>query len=136
VPPSHRPKSDRSDEGFQALELAILFPIIVLFAVLAVGATRTFAAKNEVTAAAHSAARAGSIAVGSPTGAAEQEARHSLTSGSHCTNAAIDTSVRVWGSLKLVRTTVTCTLRVSDLGLNFHQTVSATAEEPYDRDHD
>lgn len=112
-----------------------MFPVIVLFAVLIVGSGRTFAAHNEVIAAAHSGARAGSIALDAPEAAADQEARRSLTEGSHCVNAAVDTSIRTFDGLRIVHTTVTCTLRVSDLGLPFHQTVTASAEEAYDRDH-
>lgn len=127
--------SRRNDHGFQAVELAIMFPVIVLFAVLIVGSGRTFAARNEVTAAAHSGARAGSVAADGPEAAADQEARRSLTAGSHCVHAEVETSIRIFDGLRMVHTTVTCTLRVSDLGLPFHQTVTASAEEAYDHDH-
>jgi hypothetical protein len=36
--------------------------------------------------------------------------------------------------MTFISTTVTCTIRVSGLGLPFRQTVSATAEEVVDRD--
>jgi Flp pilus assembly protein TadG len=122
------------DAGFQALELAAIFPIVILLVMLMVGGNRTFSARNEVTAAAHSGARAGStVKVGSPAAVADAEARRSLTEGKHCTNPSVASSVRTWGGLRFVRTTVTCTVTVSDLVLPFHQTVSAEAEEVVDR---
>ena len=112
-----------------------MFPVIVVFAVLIVGSGRTFAARNEVTAAAHSGARAGSIVTNGPEAAADVEARRSLTTGSHCVNAKVETSIRTFDGIRMVHTTVTCTIRVDDLGLPFHQTVTASAEEAYDHDH-
>ena len=67
----------RSDEGFQALELAIMFPVVILFVMMSVGAGRTFAARNEVTGAAHAGARAGTIST-DVAGAADSEARRSF----------------------------------------------------------
>jgi Flp pilus assembly protein TadG len=124
----------RGDAGFQALELAAIFPIVILLMMLVVGGNRTFSARNEVTAAAHSGARAGSTAkVGNRAAVADAEARRSLTEGKHCMNPSVSSSVRTWGGLSFVRTTVTCTVTVSDLVLPFRQTVSAEAEEVVDR---
>ena len=124
----------RGDDGFQSLEIAILFPIVILFAMLAVGAGRVFNARNEVTGAAHSGARAGTIATDAA-GAANAEAQRSLSTGSkHCVNASVASSTRVVAGLTMVRTQVTCTIRVFDLGLAFSNTVTASAEEVLDRD--
>jgi Flp pilus assembly protein TadG len=127
----------RSDGGFQALEMAFLFPVVVLFAFLAVGAGRSMSAKNEVLAAAHAGARAATLAVpGAEAGAADAEARRSLSQGSsHCQGAAsISVSTRDFNGVTLVRTTVTCTVLISDIGLPFNQTVSGSAEESVDHD--
>lgn len=124
----------KSDDGFQALELAILFPTVILFALLVVGAGRTFSAKNQVTGAAHSAARAGSIA-GPEAAASEADAQalRSLAAGDACEGASVSSTTREWNGQTFLQTTVSCTIRVSDLGLPIHQTVSATSEEVIDR---
>ena len=132
----HRNQHGAGDDGFQALEMAVLFPIVILFALLAVGAGRTFSARNQVRFAAQSGARAGSL-VGPATaaGQAGAQAHRSLNEGSDsCAGAQVSTSVRERGGMTFISTTVTCTIRVSGLGLPFSQTVSATAEEVIDRD--
>jgi Flp pilus assembly protein TadG len=127
---------ENDDDGFQALEFAAIFPLIIVFLLLATGANRVFAARNEITAAAHSGARAGSLAnAGYESGAADTQARRSLTSGRHCTGAVVSTSIRDAGTLRFVQTNVTCSVSISDLGgLPFRSTVTATAEEVIDRD--
>jgi Flp pilus assembly protein TadG len=134
VPP--RDQDNSSDDGFQALELAVLFPIMILFALLAVGAGRTFSARNQVRFAAQSGSRAGSlVGPAAAAGQAGAEARRSLNEGSDsCAGAQVSTTTRESGSMTFISTTVTCTIRVSGLGLPFRQTVSATAEEVVDRD--
>ena len=131
------PRNDRAgDDGFQALELAVLFPIVILFALLAIGAGRTFSARNQVRFAAQSGSRAGSlVGPAAAAGQASAQAHVSLNEGTDsCSGARVSTSVRELNGLTFVTTTVTCTIRVSDLGLKFSQTVSATAEEVVDRE--
>jgi Flp pilus assembly protein TadG len=127
--------SDRTgDDGFQALELAVLFPIVILFALLAVGAGRSFSARNQVRYAAQSGARAGSlVGPAAAAGQASAQAHRSLSEGTDsCSGAQVSTAVRELNGMTFVATTVTCTILVSDLGLKFNQTVSATAEEVVD----
>jgi Flp pilus assembly protein TadG len=126
-----------NDDGFQVLEMALLFPVVLLFAFLAVGAGRSMSAKNEVLAAAHAGSRAATLAApGAEAGAADAEARRSISQGSsHCQGgASISVSTRDFNGLTLVRTTVTCTVLISDIGLPFKQTVSGSAEESVDHD--
>ena len=128
------PRQDRNrDDGFQALELAVLFPIVILFALLAVGAGRTFSASSQVRFAAQSGARAGSlVGPAAAAGQASAQAHRSLSEGTDsCAGAQVSTSIRE----TFVSTTVTCTIRVSDLGLKFNQTLSATAEEVVDQEY-
>jgi Flp pilus assembly protein TadG len=131
------PRQDRTrDDGFQALELAVLFPIVILFALMAVGAGRTFSARNEVRFAAQSGARAGSlVGPAAAAGQASAQAHLSLREGTDsCSGAQISTAIREVNGMTFVSTTVTCTIRVSDLGLEFSRTVSATAEEVVDQE--
>jgi Flp pilus assembly protein TadG len=131
------PRQDHArDDGFQALELAVLFPIVILFALLAVGAGRSFSARNQVRFAAHSGARAGSLVEpATAAGQASAQAHRSLNEGTDsCRGAEVSTAIRELNGMTFVSTTVTCTFRVSDLGLNFSQTVSATAEEVVDQE--
>ena len=118
------------------MELAVLFPIVILFALLAVGAGRTFSASSQVRFAAQSGARAGSlVGPAAAAGQASAQAHRSLSEGTDsCAGAQVSTSIRETGGMTFVSTTVTCTIRVSDLGLKFSQTVSATAEEVIDRE--
>ena len=80
---SHRDHDATRDDGFQALELAVLFPIVILFAFLAVGAGRTFSARNQVRFAAQSGSRAGSLVTpAAAAGQAGAQAHRSLNEGS------------------------------------------------------
>ncbi len=132
----HRDQDSTSDDGFQALELAVLFPIVILFALLAVGAGRTFSARNQVRFAAQSGSRAGSlVGPAAAAGQASAQAHLSLSVGTDsCAGAQVSTAVRELNGMTFVSATVTCTIRVSDLGLKFSQTVSATAEEVVDQE--
>jgi Flp pilus assembly protein TadG len=130
-------RNDRAgDDGFQALELAVLFPIVILFALLAVGAGRSFSARNQVRYAAQSGARTGSlVGPAAAAGQASAQAHRSLSEGTDsCAGAQVSTAVRELNGMTFVSTTVTCTILVSDLGLKFSQTVSATAEEVVDQE--
>lgn len=118
------------------MELAVLFPIVILFALLAVGAGRVFSARNQVRFAAQSGARAGSlVGPGAAAGQADAQARRSLSEGSDsCSSAQVSSGTTQMNGMTFVTTTVTCTVRVSDLGLGFSQTVSATADEVVDQE--
>lgn len=99
-------------------ELVVLTPVVVLFALLAVGLGRYQAARQEVTDAAHAGAEAASIAAGSSgAGSAAQEtAMAALGSQAHmCHSPIVTTDVSSFGSGGSVRVTVICHVDLSDL---------------------
>jgi Flp pilus assembly protein TadG len=123
------------DDGFQALEMAIIFPIVVLFLLLAVIATRLSSANNEVLGGARAAARAASLSGSDEAAARAQRAAELTLQGSslHCVGGpAVDiTYVRI-GTQRAVQADVRCAVELGDLGFGANKTVSARAEEIVD----
>jgi guanyl-specific ribonuclease Sa len=123
------------DEGFQALEVALLFPVIVLITIAAVVGVRLQSANNEVLGAARSAARAASV--GGPETAtfrAERAAERSISVGSaHCVDGpVVELRYEARATVTTVRATVSCSVRLADLGFGMRRTVVAAAEQPID----
>lgn len=126
---------ERTDDGFQALEVALLFPLVVLIALAAILAVRVQAASNEILGAARSAARAASI--GAPDDAlvrAQRAADQSITDGtSHCIDTPnVELRFGRRGSISTVLATVRCSVEVADLGFGVRRTVVASAEQTID----
>jgi Flp pilus assembly protein TadG len=133
----------RGDDGFSALEGAVLFPIMMLFVMFAVFGARTFTARNEVVAAARAGARAASEAAspGEAASRAQTEAVGSVQSGgvSCLGGPAVNVDVSSWQpDGGWVTVTVRCHVRLVDLGLLRvgDRTVSATARESVDTHRD
>jgi Flp pilus assembly protein TadG len=123
------------DDGFQAVELAIIFPTIILLLLLAVLAIRVSVATNEVEGAARAGSRAASVSsqAEAPARARAAVAR-SVASGSvHCLGEP-DVSVQYVsaGSQRAVKVGVTCQVKVADLGFGVTRSVSAAAEDVVD----
>ncbi|MFI5987007.1 TadE/TadG family type IV pilus assembly protein [Streptomyces sp. NPDC051555] len=118
---SHRLRNDR---GALSLEAVILFPVIILVLLLVVALGRIGSAHNAVDTAARNAARAASLerTGGSASGAGQQMA-HSVLSqqGLQCTATSVSVSTDGFsapiGTPASTTATVTCTVRLSDIGL-------------------
>jgi Flp pilus assembly protein TadG len=116
----------------------LLTPVFFLLLLLVVYAGRLSSARGEVTAAAATAARTASIYANADGPArADAAARESLSDRSiTCPNLAVVTDYTPGGGLVYVDVTVTCGLRMSDLGalgLPGVQTVTAEAREVIDQ---
>jgi TadE-like protein len=123
------------DEGFQAAELAIIFPTIILLLLLAVLAIRVSVATNEVEGAARAGARAASVSSQAESGARARGAvARSVSAGSvHCLGEP-DVAVQyvLAGSQRAVQVVVKCRVKVADLGFGVTRSVTATAEDVVD----
>jgi TadE-like protein len=132
---SHLPQPDRDDAGFQALELAVIFPVIVLLVMLGLLAVRVSVANNEVIGAARAAARSASVAAaGDQQRSANAAVAHSIEAGTvHCLGAPdVEVSSVVAGAQRAVRVRVRCRVRLADLGLGINRSTVATATEVED----
>ncbi|MFF7995116.1 TadE/TadG family type IV pilus assembly protein [Kitasatospora xanthocidica] len=133
----------RRDEGSASIEAAILFPVLLLFLLIAITAGRIVLAGQAVDAAAEDAARDASLARTSnqAAGAAEAAARSTLAQqGLHCTSGGLSVHVRVeLGRLGVggtVTTTVVCNVALSDLafpGAPGSHTVTSSFTSTIDR---
>jgi hypothetical protein len=123
------------DDGFQAVELAIIFPTIILLFLLAVLAIRVSVATNEVEGAARAGSRAASVSAPGEAGARAQSAvARSVAAGSvHCLGEP-DVAVQYVsaGSQRAVQVVVKCRVKVADLGFGVTRSVTATAEDVVD----
>lgn len=136
--PPHVRTGRRRTDGNAALEVVLLTPVFFLLLLLVVYAGRLSSARGEVTAAAATAARTASIYANADGPArADAAARESLSDRSiTCPNLAVVTDYTPGGGLVYVDVTVTCGLRMSDLGalgLPGVQTVTAEAREVIDQ---
>lgn len=111
------------DRGSVTAETMVVIPVIVLLLLLAVAAGRVTVALATVEAAARDAAREASVArtPWAARQAAASSARASLRSGgARCaaSSVQVDTSgfARAVGTPAIVAATVTCRIRLSDLG--------------------
>lgn len=126
------------DDGFEAIELAVVFPVLIVLMLLVVFAGRGVTGRNQVEGAARAGARAASQAR-DPHAAVERgafAARASIdSSGADCDGGPnITVNVEGWAAGGAVTVTVACTVRVADLGLLDvgRRTVTASATETVD----
>lgn len=130
------------DRGSTSVEIAVLVPVIVLVGMLVVAAARVHSAQQAVDHAAATAAREASLAraPGYATTAARATANQVLAQrdlACASTTVTVNTSGlgAQPGTLGLVRTTVRCTVRLSDLGvpgLPGSKTLTASMASPVD----
>lgn len=124
--------------GVAALELAILAPAVIVLALVAVFGGRMTQAESEVYAAAHSAARAGTLArtPAEAESAARQQAAATL--GDHhvsCRQLTVTVDTASFRPGGFVSAQVHCTVDVADLaglGLPGSISVSGSATSPID----
>jgi Flp pilus assembly protein TadG len=114
----------KDDRGALSLEAVILFPVLILVLLLVVAFGRIGSASNAVDTAARNAARAASLerSGGSASSAGSQVARSVLgQQGLECTSTSISISTGGFsariGEPASTTATVTCTVRLSDIGL-------------------
>ncbi|OHV31608.1 hypothetical protein CC117_25680 [Parafrankia colletiae] len=131
-------QSAGGDRGSAAVELTLLTPLIVLLLLLIVYAGRAVNARGQVDTAAHTAARAASIAR-TPTQArtaAEQALAADLTpDAGPCTRVTVTVDTSQFHAGGVVRATVDCQLDQSDLAAGLPlpgQRITATASAPID----
>ncbi|MFJ5218713.1 TadE/TadG family type IV pilus assembly protein [Streptomyces sp. NPDC088354] len=120
-PPRERPRL-RGDRGSEAIQAAIVTPLLIAFVCLAIAAGRIAISGGKIEAAAEDAARAASIertesaARSAASGAA---ARSLQDQGIHCasTGVSVDASglAAPLGQAGYVTVTVSCTVGLSDL---------------------
>jgi Flp pilus assembly protein TadG len=114
----------RTDRGSATVELTLVVPALVLVLGLLVAGGRIWFARTVVTAAAQTAARAGSLAR-TPTSAAadgQDAGRASLsTAGLRCAAASVEVQTAAFavpvGTPATVRATVRCRVPLADLTL-------------------
>lgn len=129
----------RAQDGAAAVELVLVTPLLVALLLFTAAGGRLAAAKGDIQAAAHDAARAATIARDPVTAAAaaSQAAQDSLASGiAPC--ASIDTSVDLTRFVPggTVTVQVTCEALLADLGLlglPGTRAVTGAATAPVDR---
>jgi TadE-like protein len=129
----------RDQRGSLALELVVLTPVLVLTLwCLGVLSLRASVAHAQVDSAARDAARAGSIArspAGARLAAAETAASSLQQARRTCQAIQVKTGTERFEPGGLVEVTVTCTVRLRDLGLPFvpgQRTTSASYTAPID----
>lgn len=107
-------------EGFAALELAILTPVIIAMLLLVVGLGRVSHGRQLVDQAAAAAARAAALenAPGPASTAAQQAAQDTLSqAGVSCGQLHLDVNTGAFGPGGYVDVTVRCTANLSGLAL-------------------
>jgi Flp pilus assembly protein TadG len=112
-------RDDRHEgqRGSMAIEVVILTPVLIAFALLVVAGGRFVGRQGEVDSAARDAARAASIerTPESAVAVARAVAEASLPEGAACEPAAVDTSN--WAQGGSVAVTIRCRVSYSGLGL-------------------
>lgn len=129
-----RPTS-RYEAGSAATELALVAPLLILLALVAVAFGTLAGARLDADEAAHQAARAASLARSPDQArtAAEQAARRRLAgSGSSCTNPRVTPVLSDFAPSGTVRVTVICRAALNAPGMP-DVTVTATAASVVDR---
>lgn len=114
----------RDDRGALSLEAVILFPVLILVLLLVVAFGRIGSADNAVDTAARNAARAASLErTGGAANSAGSEMAHSVLAqqGLQCTSTSVSVSTGGFsapiGEPASTTATVTCVVRLSDIGL-------------------
>jgi Flp pilus assembly protein TadG len=128
----------RRDLGSVAVELTLLVPLFVVLLLAIVHGGRILHARTQVRAAAHSAARAASLARtrSAASSAAQTAALQNRTSGTSCRSMRVDVDLADFHPGGAVAVTVHCRTNLSDLGLlgvPGSRTISARSVEVVDR---
>lgn len=129
----------RRDETGAAAGIEMLIAITTMMALVAsvVGGGRMVDAQGQVNDAAYAAARAGSLAPGTPQDAARAAARDSLTErGRACTHLAVSLAGSDFGAGGQVKATVSCTADLGDvtgLGIPGTKNYSGAAVVPIEQ---
>lgn len=133
-----RPGTD-GDTGSAAVELTLLAPLIILLLLLIVYAGRAVNARGQVDAAAHTAARAASIArspAQAVAAAAQAIAPDLAGSDGPCAALTVQVDTSQFRPGGVVRATVACRLDQSDLAAGLpipgQRTLTTTASAPVD----
>lgn len=109
------------ERGSASIELVLITPVLIMFLLLVVGLGRLALAKQEVTAAAHDAARAASLerdttaAAGKGRAAAE---RALSDRGMSCASLSVGVDTSSYRSGGQVRAEVVCVAALGDLALS------------------
>jgi len=128
--------SRRCDTGTATIEMVLLAPVVISFVLFVVVLGRIAETGAEVTGAARDAARAASLTrtPSSAANAAELAAERALAGEKiDCsTGVSVSTNTSRWFPGGSVRVTVSCTVRLSDVGFRMlpgskRMTASATA---------
>lgn len=110
----------QDQEGTIALEVLLLAPLLLIFLMFIVGLGRVTLAGQDVTAAAHDAARSASLTrvEGAASAAGQDAARAALGDrGMACASVQVSIDVTDFEPGGQVSAAVTCTARLSDLTL-------------------
>jgi Flp pilus assembly protein TadG len=124
--------------GSFTVELVILTPVVVLFALLAIGLGRFELAREQVVAAAQAAAQAASVApsAGQAQSNALASASPAVADQQHsCTGLTVETDTGEFFPGGSVQVTVSCRVNYSDLlipGMPGSTAVRATVTAPID----
>lgn len=111
----------REESGTSSLEVVIAAPLLLVFVMFIIGLGRLTLASQDVTAAAHEAARAASLtrAQGAASSAGQDAARAALGErGMACQAVSVNVDVSSYEPGGQVRASVTCTAKLSDLALS------------------
>ena len=131
-------RGDAAEAGFAALELVILFPILLIFILLIVGFGRASRGRDLVDSAAEAAARAGSQAFTPDTArhAAQDAATSTLTGGGvSCYDMTVSLDVSQFRPGGKVTAHLSCKTDLSDLamsGMPGQVDLTAAATSPID----
>lgn len=109
------------ERGSASIELVLITPVLIMFLLLVVGLGRLALAKQEVTAAAHDAARAASLErdTGAAAGKGRAAAERALSDrGMSCTSLSVDVDTSGYRSGGQVRAEVICVAQLGDLALS------------------
>jgi Flp pilus assembly protein TadG len=134
--PEKRPARDSDHGGFAALELAILFPFVIVMLLLVVGFGRVSRGRELVDQAAQAASRAGSLSSspGAAHDAAIQAAQQTLTDGGmSCSDVQVTVDTAAFRPGGQVSAHVTCTANLAGLtlsGVPGHLTLTADSVSP------
>lgn len=129
----------RNERGASGLELAIIAPVAIALVLMVIGFGRMALAKQEVTSAAHEAARSASLerGAGAASGTGEQAARRTLADrGLSCARLSVNVDTSRYEAGGSVTASVTCVARLSDLGMGFmpgSKTYRSTATVPIEQ---
>jgi len=130
------------ERGSAAVEVAIATPLLMMIVMLVAAGGRLALAQGSVQQAAADAARSASIArtAGAATATGQSAASTTLaTQGLHCMSSSVTINTSGFGvavgSQARVSATVSCTVRLADLGLSGmpgSKVITATISSPLD----